>query len=280
MTQQPSQWTRRSPTIRVGVLGLFAAFLLVLPLPSPRAPRRTSTGRMRRPEQRRSAAPTSTAPASTRASSAAPAPGGEIAVDARHVYWTHSDGPDRPRQARRHRRRPELHRRRDCAEWTASRWTPATSTGRPRADRALDRPRQPRRHRRRPELHHGAGISRADVAVDARHVYWTEPATSGRSIGRANLDGTGVDQASSPTPGLPARRRGRRRPHLLEPATATRARSPAPSSTARTSTRASSAGAGLPCGVAVDANHVYWADYLRDLAHGSDRPRQPRRHAR
>ena len=38
MTQQPSKWTLRSPTIRVGVLGLLAAFLLLLPLAhAPRA---------------------------------------------------------------------------------------------------------------------------------------------------------------------------------------------------------------------------------------------------
>ena len=38
LTQQPSKWARPSPTIRVGVLGLFAAFLLVLPLAlAPRA---------------------------------------------------------------------------------------------------------------------------------------------------------------------------------------------------------------------------------------------------
>ena len=38
MTQQPSKRARPSPTIRVGVLGLFAAFLLVLPLAlAPRA---------------------------------------------------------------------------------------------------------------------------------------------------------------------------------------------------------------------------------------------------
>ena len=139
----------------------------------------------------RSAAPTSTAPASTRASSPAPArpaasrstpatstgrtqardtigranldgtgvnqsfisgasvPDG-VAVDAGHIYWTNSHpGHDRPRQPRRHRRQPELHQRPPLPQ-SASRSTPATSTGR--------------------------------TAVSA-------------TIGRANLDGTGVNQS-------------------------------------------------------------------------------------
>jgi hypothetical protein len=30
------------------------------------------------------------------------------------------------------------------------------------------------------------------IAVDAQHIYWTNPTS--RTIGRGNLDGTGVDQ--------------------------------------------------------------------------------------
>ncbi len=39
------------------------------------------------------------------------------------------------------------------------------------------------------------------VAVDGQHIYWTNP--SGSSIGRANLDGTSVDQSFISLSGVP-----------------------------------------------------------------------------
>ncbi len=114
---------------------------------------------------------------------------------------------------------------------SASRSTPATSTGRtPRTER--DRSRQPRRHRRRPELHHRAH----DHSVSASR---STPATStGRTsatsdtIGRANLDGTGVEPELHHRRRLPDRRRGRRQPRLLDELRHG-TRSAAPTSTAR-----------------------------------------------
>ena len=215
LTQQPSKWARPSPTIRVGVLGLLAAFLLALPLAlAARAEAyiywanvQSLPGELFRDRPRR----TSTDPASTRASSPAPAALGGIAVDARHIYWTNSVAcrttPDRrasagdrhdidraaptstvPTPATSSSGRPQQRAR-------GRRLAPATSTGQ---GPELDRPRQARRHRRHPELHHAAPVRR-----------------------RLNR----------------GRRRRRRQPRLLDAAARpTRARSAAPTSTARAST--------------------------------------------
>ena len=193
---------------------------------------------------------------------------------------TGSDAPadrhDRARQPGRHGHRPELHPR-PAASAPAAGWrsTPRTSTGPDStATRWHDRARQPRRHGRRPQLHHRRGRRRAGgVAVDAAHVYWAN--TLARTIGRANLDGTGVDQSFITGAGRRHRGGGRRRARLLgQPAALGGGRSGAPTSTARASTRASSPRArAVPCGVAVDAAHVYWAAAMR-----IDRARQPGRH--
>ena len=131
----------------------------------------------------------------------------------------------------------------------------------------------------------------------AAGLYWTNG--GGSAFGRANVDGSGADRASSPAQ-PPAWGRGRRPLPLLgqqrqrhdragEPATArapTRASSPAPAprsgwrSTAQHVYWANSGtgtigranldgtgvnqsfitGAGSPAGVAVDGQHVYWAN--------------------
>ena len=124
-----------------------------------------------------------------------------VAVDAEHIYWT------RVRTLADHAigranldgtgRRPELHHRAGrtpAASGSAS--TQRTSTG-PTQLRRLsghDRARQPRRLWRRPDLHHRARLPRG-VAVDAAHVYWTRVYAAPGTIGRANLDGSGVDQS-------------------------------------------------------------------------------------
>ena len=98
---------------------------------------------------------------------------------------------DRPRQPRRHGRRPELHRRRrpDPAGVAVDArhiyWT-----NRPHRH---DRPRQPRRHRRRPELHRRREPARAASRSTEPHLLGEQHADG--TIGRANLDGTGVNQS-------------------------------------------------------------------------------------
>ena len=133
---------------------------------------------------------------------------------------------DRAGEPRRHRRQPELHHRRSRPR-RAWRSTASTSTG-PTPDRH-DRAGEPRRHRRQPELHHGRRASRRGGGRRAAHllderrptarsggrtstapastrassraprpVGWRSTATyllgatAHGTIGRANLDGTGV----------------------------------------------------------------------------------------
>ena len=284
MTRPTDSERGRRPTL-AAALGLLAA-LLVLSLPSPRAPRRSSTGRTR---TRTSAAPTSTArrrPEFIRLSERSPGHRGRrrppLLGDRR---WRH----DRPRQPRRHRRRPELHHT-GADSWGLA-VTPATSTG-PNAGS--------------PPRDSGAGIGRANLdgsgvdqsfitgfAPAATAVWRSTPTTStgprpsdfpNGTIGRANLDGTGVDQSfitgATAACGIAVdarhvywtnqhatgddrprqARRHRRRPELHQPAS------------------------GVTIRVAVDAEHVYWAAGLRADAGASSstahRPRQPRRHGR
>ena len=243
MTQQPSKWAPPSPTIRVGVLGLLAAFLLACRLPSPRAPRPTSTGQHpdggldRRCEPRRHGR-------RSRASSAASAAPAASASETRGRCQARlldlGRGPNRrqrnrPRQPRRHGRRhgfiSDTGRRTQGIAVDANHvyWT---------RDLAARRPHRPRWHERRAELHHDerlrGHLRGSGVAVDAHHVYWTQvEAPFGVSaIGRANLDGTNVQRSFIPD----------------------------------------IYGAGA---VAVDAEHIYWTRPSR-----RNRPRQRRWHQR
>ena len=159
-----------------------------------------------------------------------------IAVDAAHVYWTNWPAGNRARSAA------------------------PTSTA-----RASTRASSP------------ALSAQVASRSTPTHIYWTNRRlvrTDTDAIGRANLDGTGVDRASSPAPsGYRRRRGGRRRARLLEPGLD-------PSGTIG---RANLDGSGVdqsfiagvprhPAGLAVDAAHVYWTTRLRH-----DRARQPRR---
>ena len=204
MTQRPSERARPSPTIRVGVLGLFAAFLLVLPLAL--APR---------------------AEAFIYWAGAGPSA----------PPW------DRPRQPRRHGRQRELHHRHRHPDarhrggrrahlldelgpgqaqsaaptstarppTTASSPTPATGRkASPSTPTTSTGPRGARPWIARANLD-GSGVDRSfitmsdylgiyersGVAVDAHHVYWTQIQAPNGSIGigRANLDGTNVDRS-------------------------------------------------------------------------------------
>ena len=146
------------------------------------------------------------------------------------------------------------------------------------------------------------------------YVYWTNHDTD--TIGRANLDGTNADQSFITGAWRPGRHRGRRRARLLGKRRGNdRPRQPRRH---RADQGFISPGAGTPQGVAVDADHVYWADIdprtrsaaptstapdvnqsfisgasdprrrrgrrhphlLGELRHERDRARQPRRHRR
>ena len=118
-----------------------------------------------------------------------------------------------------------------------------------------DRACEPRRHRRQSEFHRRRRAP--GVAVDGQHIYWAN--SGGDTIGRANLDGTGVNQSFIT---------GARYPHGVavdgqhiywtnNHAT----RSGVRTSTAPASIRASSPARATPYGVAVDGQHIYWANY-------------------
>ena len=131
-------------------------------------------------------------------------------VDRQHLYWTNGlsiarsnlDGTERQRA---------LHQHPDCGPVPARSTTSIIYWTRRRNDRS----REPRRDRRDTPIHHCRGDFRLDgLAVDSSHIYWADSTT--RTIGRANLDGTGVD--SSFITGSASRhgRRGRRPAHLLD----------------------------------------------------------------
>ena len=96
------------------------------------------------------------------------------------------------------------------------------------------------------------------VGVDAAHIYWAN--FNGGTIGRANLDGTGVEKKFITGVGFPGRNRRRRRPCVLGRASA-RAQSAARTSTVSAVETSFITGAGIPEDVAVDAGHIYWANF-------------------
>ena len=202
------------------------------------------------------------------------------------LYWANGARQrSRTRDVDGSARRPEPARRERSTSGRAPS-TPATSTG-PTAAAARSGGRTWTAPAR-PELHHRRELPDG-VAVDGQYVYWANSSTD--TIGRANLDGTGVepelhhrreladrgrrrraarllgerrqrhDRAGEPQrhrrqPELhhrrqPARRRRGRRPTRLL-GERRAARSAGRSSTARASTRASSPAPTRPRGVAVD----------------------------
>ena len=196
LTQQSSKWARPSPTIRVGVLGLFAAFLLVVPLVlAPRAEAyiywvESSIGKIGRAKLDGTGVDRGFLDAK-----AVP-----MTVDARHIYWN-TPRRDKKQGVRRAKidgtgidrsyitRLVPLSCFRGCygvgdlavdAGHIYGAAPYSDTIGRAKLD--------------------GTGVNRhfitasfpIAVATDARHVYWLSMAR-GDAIGRAKLDGTGVD---------------------------------------------------------------------------------------
>ena len=205
MTQQPSKWARPSPTIRVGVLGLLAAFLLVLPLAlAPRAEafiywtERRRHDRPRQPRRHGCRAPHQRSGPPLRhrgrrrahlldelrsgGRSAAPKLDGtgvepsfipwvgearlrSVAVDAGHLYWSSYSCPGGPPQR--------------CTGAIARANLDGTGVDRTFID----------------------AVNARGLAVDTNFLYWTDLYTEPGipnppvpdTIGRANLDGTGVN---------------------------------------------------------------------------------------
>ena len=200
MTQQPSKWPRPSPTIRVGVLGLFAAFLLVLPLAlAPRAAAYIYWTNLDTQTMGRA-----------KLNGTGVEPGfldvtrGPMTVDARRIYWVSGKKSDKVARARIDGTGIDrnyitgfvpLYCARVCsgivndlAVGAGHIYGAGYGTGSYTIVRAnLD----------------GTGIDHNfirtttfAVAVDAGHVYWLsfDGGVYPNSIGRANLDGTGVDE--------------------------------------------------------------------------------------
>ena len=270
--------SRSSATHRFTVFLLAAVFPLSLAL-APRAEAFVYWADMT-PATARSGAPTSTARASTRASS--PRRRRRPTAGWRSTPRT-STGPtrafrhDRARQPRRHAASTSSFITVPVASAAGWRSTPRTSTG-PTHRSRHDRARQPRRHGRRPELHHRPGPPSPGWRSTPRTSTGPTPVLAG-TIGRANLDGTGVDQSFITGAGHdPYGRGGRRRAHLLGQRRAP-ARSGAPTSTARASTGASSPAraTSLRGGGRRRARLLGKPDRCPD---GHDRARQPRRHGR
>ena len=113
-----------------------------------------------------------------------------VAVDAGHVYWTNARrGHDRAGEPGRDGREPELHHRRLLPRRGGGRRRPRLLD---QLGSEHDRAGEPGRDGREPELHHrrllprrGGGRRRPRLLDQRRQ----------STIGRANLDGTGVNQS-------------------------------------------------------------------------------------
>ena len=93
------------------------------------------------------------------------------------------------------------------------------------------------------------------MAVDGQHIYWAN--YGGGTIGRANLDGTGVNQSFITGANAPVRGGGRRPAHLLDQLDGTIGRANLDGSGVNQSFIT---GANAAQGVAVDGQHIYWAN--------------------
>ena len=163
LTQQSSKWARPSPTIRVGVLGLLVAFLLVLPLalaPSAQALIYWSRGDGINRANLDGSGVDQLFLSDTGASGTYQS--ADVATDASYIYWTAPTGIGR-------------------AKLDGTSAEPSFISG----------------------INTASIVTYEKLAVDAAHIYWnhyfcgyTSPTGEFQctgAIGRANLDGTGVD---------------------------------------------------------------------------------------
>ena len=133
------------------------------------------------------------------------------------------------------------------------------------------------------------------LAVDANHIYWSQSggiypsSTQTPAIGRANLDGTGVERAFIPFPSgsYPGAVEVddsyiywiNSRPDPLSGETIGRANLDG-SGVDQSFIDGFGAHTNFPFDLALDAGHLYWADLGRPGVHRHDRPRGPRRRGR
>jgi virginiamycin B lyase len=107
-----------------------------------------------------------------------------------------------------------------------------------------------------------------DLAVDANHLYWSNRTSDGSAIARANVDGTGVSLEFISTPASFCPELAIDDAHLYW--------TTSESGDSGTIARANLDGSGVdqsfmalaeaPCGIAVDASHVYWTHYSGTIA--------------
>ena len=304
MTQQPSKWTLRSPTIRVGVLALLAAFLLALPLA---LAARAEADIYWANESYQSLPEDELLPGIGRANldgskvnpsfiTGAGLPSAGIAVDARHIYWTNWLLPPPPPEGLGEVGTSTIARANldgsnvnpSCFIATRNNalavavgashvyWTGApNSIGRAKLDGSGVNE----------SFITGAGYYPLGIAVDTRHIYWANPPASAfdprgltdtGSIGRANLNGSGVDRRfianAGTSPGSVAVDGGHIYWIEFNENEIARAK-PDGTHVDHSFVTVGPIGAN---GLAVGARHVYWADFYGR----SNRPRQARRHAR
>ena len=191
-----------------------------------------------------------------------------VAVDGQHVYWANNrQRHDRAGQPRRHRRQPELHHRRQRAARGGGR-RPARLLGqlqrRPRSGGRTSTARAPTRASSPAPTSPTGWRSTASTSTGP-----TPRGTIGRAEPRRHAAPT---RASSPVPATPSGWRSTARTST-GPTPALPTRSGGRTSTARASNQSFITGANDPDGVAVDGQHVYWAN----AAARHDRAREPRR---
>ena len=260
MTRPIRQRVRPSPTIRVGVLGLFAAFLLVLPLIL--APRAEAFIYWARCEIAcldggmigRANLDGSDADRSFITAAAGPS---AVAVGASHVYWTGLDSIGHANLDGTGVNPSFItsgHALGVAVSTSHVYWTSANSIGRANLDGSGANP----------SFITGAGFLPHGVAVDARHIYWAiQPLGEDLqgSIGRAKLNGTGVDPSFIAHAGFSPLGIAVDAGHIYWSHTST-AIARAKLDGTHVAERFIRPHRSFPYGLAVDANHVYWADLL------------------